>query len=486
MVGIAVDVDADSEDGHALFLKALLQLHQRGHFLHARRAPRSPEVEEYDFPVEVAKSDFAVGVLDRELGSRCANSRRPRAAITARQQNCKDDGENRGASHTAIIPNSGYHGAADGDGNSSARNEESHPMRIRFITSTPMNVFGGSGTFVGIATLAKAITALGVTVDLVVPKFNFPIYTVKRLLFNQWLRFQPRDHCDVTVGFDMDGYTVAGVGHGLHVASIKGVIADEMRFESGLTRATMGVQAKCEQLHVHRADSVITTSRYAAERIQELYGLSYAPSVIPELIDLAGWRKLSNENPGRPDSAKFVVLSVCRFYPRKRLNILLGAAERLRAAIPRLSVRIVGGGPEIHRLQSMRREKGLQDIVTWQKDISQSELASEYNSCDVFCLPSVQEGFGLVFLEAMARGKAIVAARSGAVPEVARHSVLVEPDSVGALAEAIELLYRNPALRVQVGTAGLQFVQQFDAPVVAKQFMREIEIIAERKTTGAR
>jgi glycosyltransferase involved in cell wall biosynthesis len=358
-------------------------------------------------------------------------------------------------------------------------------MRIRFITSTPMNVFGGSGTFVGIATLANAIRALGVTVDLVIPKFNFPIYTVKRFMFNQWLRSQRGDGYDVTVGFDMDGYTVAGAGHGLHIASIKGVIADEMRFESGLTRATMSLQAKCERLHVHRAASVITTSRYAAERIQELYGLRYAPSVIPELIDLTGWQKLSNENPGRSDSNKFVVLSVCRFYPRKRLNILLGAAERLRAAIPGLSVRIVGGGPELHRLKSMCREKGLQDIVVWRKDISQAELAREYNSCDVFCLPSIQEGFGLVFLEAMAHGKAIVAARSGAVPEVAQHGVLVEPDNERDLAEAIELLYRSPDLRMQLGAAGLQLVTQVDAPVVAKLFMRRIEIIAEGKAASA-
>ncbi len=326
--------------------------------------------------------------------------------------------------------------------------------------------------------------ALGVAVDLVVPKFNFPIYTIKRLLFNQWLRIQPRNQHDVTVGFDMDGYTVAGVGHGLHIASIKGVIADEMRFESGLTRATMGLQAKWERLHVHRAASVITTSRYAAARIQELYGLPYTPSVIPELIDLTSWQKLSNENPGRPDSDQFVVLSVCRFYPRKRLNVLLGAAERLRAAIPGLRVRIVGGGPEIRHLKSICREKGLQDIVVWRQDISPSELAREYNSCDLFCLPSVQEGFGLVFLEAMAHGKAIVAARSGAAPEVARHGVLVEPDSVSGLTEAIELLYRIPALRLQLGTAGLEFVKQFDAPVVAKMFLREIEVIAERKTAS--
>jgi hypothetical protein len=123
MVGIAVNVHTNSQDSYAFVFEALLQLHQRGHFLDTRRAPRSPEVEEYDLPVEVAQGDLAVGVLDRELGSGGADSRWPGAAIAAGQQNDKDDGENRGASHKAIIPNSGYGGArssigaADGVGN---------------------------------------------------------------------------------------------------------------------------------------------------------------------------------------------------------------------------------------------------------------------------------------------------------------------------------------------------------------------------------
>jgi hypothetical protein len=123
MVGIAVNVHTDSQDRDPLVLEALLKLHQRGHFLHTRRAPRSPEVEEYDLPVEVAQGDFAVGVLDCEVGRGSANSRWPGAAIATGQQNGEDDGQNRGASHKAIIPNSGYDGArssigaADGVGN---------------------------------------------------------------------------------------------------------------------------------------------------------------------------------------------------------------------------------------------------------------------------------------------------------------------------------------------------------------------------------
>ena len=164
-------------------------------------------------------------------------------------------------------------------------------MRIRFISSTPRNVFQGSGTHVGIETLARSIRDLGVRVDLVAPRLQFPILTAQRLLFNQSLRFRRRNGYDVTVGFDMDGDTVAGdtrAGPRPHVASIKGVIADEMRFESGLTKITMGLQASCEAEHVRRADLVITTSAYAAGQICHLYRVSEPPRIIPEPIDLGG------------------------------------------------------------------------------------------------------------------------------------------------------------------------------------------------------
>jgi glycosyltransferase involved in cell wall biosynthesis len=343
-------------------------------------------------------------------------------------------------------------------------------VRFCFITSTPMTVQEGSGTFAGITTLAKALTNLGHSVEFAAPRHRIPIYTLQRFLFNQSLRLRTRGEFDAIVGFDLDGYTVA-LGRGRHVASIKGVIADEMRFESGATRLTMALQARWEKFHVQRADSVITTSRYAAERIQQLYGLREAPAVVPEAIDLKAWQAELASADGKIDPRKFVVLTVCRFYPRKRLDVLLGATEKLRSKIPGLEVRIIGGGPEFGKLKRIWQEKDLEDIVKWKLNLPQQELLNEYKSCDVFCLPSVQEGFGIVFLEAMASGKPIVAARAAAVPEVVRHGVLVEPDSEDALADGIYRLYENPAPRVSLASAGKEFVKQFDSRFVAEQFL---------------
>jgi glycosyltransferase involved in cell wall biosynthesis len=368
-------------------------------------------------------------------------------------------------------------------------------MRIRFISSTPMNVFRGSGTYVGIETLARSLRALGVQVDIVTPHLRFPVYTVERLLFNQSLRFRRRNDYDVTVGFDMDGYTVAGqtsarqrsagAGPRVHVAAIKGVIADEMRFESGLTKMTMRLQAGCEAEHVRRADFVMTTSAYAAGQIQQLYGVSQPPRIVPEPIDLAAWEDLARSNTP-PPADKFIVLTVCRFYPRKRLPVLLAAADRLRSRIPRLEVRIVGGGPEEDRLRTICRERNLEEVVIWRRNISGAELACEYSQCHLFCLPSVQEGFGIVFLEAMANGKPVVAARAGAAPEVVQHGLLVEPDNDQELAGAIERLYREPQLRESLGNAGRAFVRGFDAPLVGRMFLRELEELIKLKTEALR
>jgi glycosyltransferase involved in cell wall biosynthesis len=102
----------------------------------------------------------------------------------------------------------------------------------------------------------------------------------------------------------------------------------------------------------------------------------------------------------------------------------------------------------------------------------------EYRACDLFCLPSVQEGFGIVLLEAMAAGKAIVATRAAAIPEVAPHGLLVEPENPEALAAAIEELYRSPAKRTELGRTGAQWVEQFDAPRVARLFLEAVRGVA--------
>ena len=341
-------------------------------------------------------------------------------------------------------------------------------MRIRFLTSTPLDIRRGSGTYVGIQVLARALASLGHAVEFQTPHIHLPVYTLERLLFNRSLRQSAE--FDLTVGFDMDGYRIARNPH--HVASLKGVIADEVRFEAGLTRFTMAMQARRERLHVQRAARVLVTSRYSGERAQEFYRLPQLPTVVPELIDLAEWRRLLAAHPAA--ASRFTVLYVGRFYRRKRVHVLLHAAAALRRRIPNLEVRLVGAGPCADQLRRLSSSLKLDGAVTWLGDVSRSQLIEEYNRCHLFCLPSVQEGFGIVLLEAMAAGKPIVASRAAAIPEVVPHGILVEPESGEALAAGIAELYRSAQKRAALGQIGNEWVEQFDAPRVARLFLAAV------------
>lgn len=343
-------------------------------------------------------------------------------------------------------------------------------MRFLFVTGTPATVREGSGTWTGISTLAGALRGLGHEVELRAIRDGGGSYEERRDAFNASLAAPERGAWDVVVGFDMDGHGLAGRGGPPHVASIKGVIADEARFEEGETRRMMERQAALEAEHCRRADLVLTTSAYSAGRLRELYRLDRDPAIVPELIELDRWQVRIRAAPARERDG-FTVLCVCKLYPRKRVDVLLRAAARLRGPVPGLRVRIVGDGPGEERLRALHRELALDGTVEWLGFVPPDALAAEYRSCDVFCLPSVQEGFGIVFLEAMAAGVPIVAARAAAIPEVVASGILAGPDDPGSLADALLCLAHDPALRDRLAAGGRDAVRAFDAPRVARRFL---------------
>jgi glycosyltransferase involved in cell wall biosynthesis len=273
------------------------------------------------------------------------------------------------------------------------------------------------------------------------------------------------------------------------VASLKGIIADELRNERGWVRLLLSVQARWERRNVERADLVVVTSRYSADVAQREYGVPLERlAVVPEPIDLEVWDDQFWRAPRRPRNAP-VVLSVARMYPRKRLSDLLHAAAILRARVPGIQVRIVGRGPEWEALVRLHAALGLGDSVVLLGDLTRERLAEEYVNASVFCLPSVQEGFGIVFLEAMAAELPVVACRIAAVPEVvldATTGLLVGPRDPGALAEALERLILEPALARRLGQEGRRRALGFSPRAVAERFLSAVHSIQDRLGQQAR
>jgi phosphatidylinositol alpha-mannosyltransferase len=151
------------------------------------------------------------------------------------------------------------------------------------------------------------------------------------------------------------------------------------------------------------------------------------------------------------------VLFVGRFERRKGLKYLLRAWARVREQAPDARLVIVGTGRSLPRYRSFvqRHEWSEVELLGYVDD---ERLVQLYHEADIFCAPSTgQESFGIVLLEAMASGKAIVASRIPGYSEVVtdgREGLLVEPKNERALAAGLLQLLQDQALREAMGRAG--------------------------------
>ena len=260
-------------------------------------------------------------------------------------------------------------------------------------------------------------------------------------------------------------------GSALHVAAIKGVRADEARYEYGMHRIALAIQSRLERWHVRRADRVIATSAYSAGRIAKFYRTADKIVVVPELIDLEAWDHALRDAPGEEGPPR--ILTVAHLYRRKGTDTLLRAFAKVSTDAV---LRVVGTGRESERLIRLARDLAISDRVTFLGHLPFSTLVAEYRNATLFALPTEQEGFGIVFLEAMASSLPIVATRVAAVPEVVTDGLLVDPGDETALAQALESLLGDRQLRERMGSEGRKHVVRFAAPTIARQFLVAIGV----------
>jgi glycosyltransferase involved in cell wall biosynthesis len=154
------------------------------------------------------------------------------------------------------------------------------------------------------------------------------------------------------------------------------------------------------------------------------------------------------------------VLSVSRLAAeegQKGIDHMIEAFARLGSRHPDVVYRVVGRGSDKPRLVELARERGLEDRVVFEQDLSDEELADRYRRCTLFALPSGQEGFGIVFLEAMRFGKPCIGGNAGGTPEVVADGdtgLLVPFGDEDALVGALDRLLGDSELRQAMGRSG--------------------------------
>lgn len=235
---------------------------------------------------------------------------------------------------------------------------------------------------------------------------------------------------------------------------------------------------------LREADRITACSRNTLDDIESFYGqpLGDRASVVYNGINFAEF----DDGPAPPPPARPFILGIGRHVPQKGFDVLLrGFAQ---AALPTHDLVLAGDGPERPRLVELARELGVDGRVRFPGKADRATAVSLFKSCQFFVLPSRQEPMGIVNLEAMAAGKAVVASRVGGVPEIVvdgETGILVEPENPEALAGVIRRLAGDGDLRARLGGAGRKRAETFAWPVIADRYKgiyRQVIKPSERKT----
>jgi glycosyltransferase involved in cell wall biosynthesis len=254
------------------------------------------------------------------------------------------------------------------------------------------------------------------------------------------------------------------------------------------------IQNPLLKLALQNADRILAVSHYTRDRLLKEQNLDPAKVVVlPNTFDSRRFQIAPKPlhllqhyglQPNQP-----VILTVARLAEQERYkgyDQILQALPQIRLTIPNVHYVLVGKGQDQPRIESLIEELQLQDCVTLAGFIPDKELCDYYNLCDVFAMPSKREGFGIVYLEAMACGKPTLGGnQDGAIDALCQGALgaLVNPDDIAEIAQTLiqmlqgtypnVLIYQPELLRQNViDTYGFDQFKQTLAGYLAEQGFR--------------
>ncbi|MFN6477687.1 glycosyltransferase [Nostoc sp. DedQUE07] len=206
------------------------------------------------------------------------------------------------------------------------------------------------------------------------------------------------------------------------------------------------IENKATKFALEKADKIISVSNYTRQRLLQDTNIDSEKIVIlPNTFDASKFPinskptyllkryNLTDEQP--------VILTVTRLGSTakyKGYDQILHALVKVRSHLPNVHFILAGKGDDIPRIKALVTNLNLQDCVTIAGFVPEQELCDHYNLCDVFALPSKGEGFGIVFLEALACGKPVLAGnQDGSIDPLAEGKLgcLVDPDNIEEIAD---------------------------------------------------
>ena len=219
-------------------------------------------------------------------------------------------------------------------------------------------------------------------------------------------------------------------------------------------------------------DVVTYLADYTRVRLQPAFGAKARLERLPSGVDT----DVFHPGAGREDVRRAlaladrpVVVCVSRLVPRKGQDVLIRALPAIRRNVAGAALLVVGGGPDMPRLQRLAVEHGVADHVRFTGSVPWQDLPAHYAAGDVFAMPCRTrlggidvEGLGIVFLEAAATGLPVVAGDSGGAPDTVREGetgVVVDGRDVARVAREVSDLLADPQRAAGMGAKGRAWVE---------------------------
>lgn len=190
---------------------------------------------------------------------------------------------------------------------------------------------------------------------------------------------------------------------------------------------------------VQESDVFITVSSALKKSVEDICGNKEHIRVIPNIVNskfTLGERKQNN---------KFIFLTVGNLVQSKRIDMLIKGFAKVYKGLTNFELRVVGDGPMKKELETLVLDLNLSEQVVFLGKKNREDVKIEMQNCDVFALVSDYETFGVVYIEALACGKPVIATRNGGAEEIVteENGVLINKGSQDELCEAYRYIYKR-------------------------------------------
>jgi len=236
-------------------------------------------------------------------------------------------------------------------------------------------------------------------------------------------------------------------------------------------------------------DKMIAVSEDIRQRRIHSEGVSPEKIItIPNAVNIERFSRINSREQVRTEleieTSSFVIGTVARLVPAKRLDCLLEAAREVCEAVPQARFLIIGDGPLREKLERQALQLDLTPHYVRFLG-SRPDIPELLSAVDIFVLSSEREGLPVSLLEAMATSRPIVATQVGGIPQVIQdgyNGVLVSPHDPAGLAKAILTLMEDSTLREAVAREGYRTVEtRFSVDVISKQIIELYDRLLEKK-----